>query len=92
MDKTNVGERAASVAGEIKAAVGTVAGDARTLVEGLAGQATEAAEHVYGQIRDQVRGAATAAATSVEKQPLLAVMAVGLICGVAGFLLAQCRH
>jgi len=89
MDKTYVEEPAARMAGEIKAAVGTIAGDARTQMEGLASQATETAEHVYGQVRDQVRGAATAAAASVEKQPLVALAAVGLFCGVVGFLLAR---
>ena len=89
MDRTNIEDTAANMAGEIKAAVGTLAGDARTRVEGLASQATETAEHVYGQARDQVRGAATAAVATVEKQPLVALMAVGLICGVVGFLLAR---
>jgi uncharacterized protein YjbJ (UPF0337 family) len=89
MDKTHIEDPAASLAGEIKAAVDTLAGDARTQVEGLASQATETAEQVYGQVRDQVRGAATAAATSVERQPLVALAAVGLICGIVGFLLAR---
>ena len=89
MDKTHIEDPAASMAGEIKAAVDTRTGDARTQVEGLASQATETAEHVYGQARDQVRGAATAAATYVERQPLVALAAVGLICGVVGFLMAR---
>jgi uncharacterized protein YjbJ (UPF0337 family) len=89
MDKTHIEDPAASMAGEIKATIGSVAGDARTQVEGLASQATETAEHVYGQAREQVRGAATAAATYVEKQPIVALAAVGLICGVVGFLLAR---
>ena len=89
MDKPCIEDPAASMAGEIKAAVGTLAGDARTRVEGLASQATETAERVYGEVRDQVRGAATATATSVERQPLVALAAVGLMCGVVGFLLAR---
>jgi len=89
MDKTNIEDPAASMAGELKAAVGNLAGDARTRVEGLASQATETAEHVYGQARDQVRGAATAAVATVEKQPLVALAAVGLICGAVGFLLGR---
>jgi len=89
MDKTYIEDSAASMAGEIKATVGTLAGDARTQVEGLASQATETAEDVYGRARDQVRGAATVAATYVEKQPLVALAAVGLISGVVGFLLAR---
>jgi uncharacterized protein YjbJ (UPF0337 family) len=89
MDKTHIEDRTAGMAGEIKATVGTLAGGARTRVEELAGQATETAEHVYGQARDQVRGAATSAAGYVEKQPLVALLAVGIVCGVAGFLLAR---
>ena len=89
MDKTNIEDQAASMAGDIKATVGGLAGDARTRVEELASQATETAERVYDQVQDQVRGAGMAAATTVEKQPLAALMAVGLICGVVGFLLAR---
>jgi uncharacterized protein YjbJ (UPF0337 family) len=62
MDKTHIEDPAASMAGGIRAAVGTLAGDARTQAEELASQAAETAEHVYGQVRDQVRGAGTAAA------------------------------
>jgi uncharacterized protein YjbJ (UPF0337 family) len=89
MDRTDIEDRAASMAGDIKATVDGLAGDAKTRVEELASQATATADHVYGQVRDQVREAATAAATTVEKQPLVALMAFGLICGVVGFLLAR---
>jgi uncharacterized protein YjbJ (UPF0337 family) len=89
MDKTQFEDPAARMAGEIKATFDTIAGDAKAQVEGLASQATETAEHVYGQVRDQVRGAATAAATSVERQPFVALAAIGLICGVVGYLLAR---
>ena len=89
MDKTDTEDRAARMAGEIKTTVGGLADDARSRVEELANQATETAEHVYGQARDQVREAATAAVATVEKQPLAALAAVGLICGVVGFLLAR---
>jgi uncharacterized protein YjbJ (UPF0337 family) len=91
MDRTDIEDRAASMAGDIKATVDGLAGDARTRVEELASQATATADHVYGQVRDQVREAATAASTTVEKQPLVALMAAGLICGVVGFLLARRR-
>lgn len=82
---TDIGNRATSVAGEIKATVDGLAGDARTRVEELASQATANADHVYGQIRE----AATAASTAVEKQPLLAMMTAGFIGCVVGFLLAR---
>jgi uncharacterized protein YjbJ (UPF0337 family) len=92
MDKAIIEDQAASVAGDIKATVGGLACDASTRVEELASQAAATAERVYDRVQDEVRGAATAAATTVEKQPLVALMAVGLICGVVGFLLARGRH
>jgi uncharacterized protein YjbJ (UPF0337 family) len=89
MDKAHIEDQAASIAGEIKTTVGNLADDARSRMDDLANQATETADHVYRQVRDQVREAATTAATSVERQPLIALAAVGLICGVVGFLLAR---
>ena len=92
MGRTDIEDRTASMAGEIKAAVDGLAGDARTRVEESASQATADAENVYGQVRDRVREGATAASTIVEKQPLVALMSAGLICGVVGFLLARRWH
>lgn len=89
MDKTRIEDWAASIAGETGASVGALAGDAKAQVEELASQATAAAGHAYGQARDQVRGAAATVATSVEQQPLIALLAVGLICGAVGFLLGR---
>jgi uncharacterized protein YjbJ (UPF0337 family) len=89
MDKPDIEDRAASLVGRTEAAVGDLARDAKSQVEGLATQATATAEHAYGQARDQVRGAAAAVTTSVEKQPLVALLTVGLICGAVGFLLAR---
>lgn len=66
-----------------------MAGEALAQVEGAASQATAAAEHAYGQARDQVHGAATTVAHSVERQPLLALLVVGLVCGSLGFLLGR---
>ena len=85
MNKAHIQEQAASMAGEINATVGDLADDARSRMDELASQATETVDHVYRQ----VRVAATAAATSVERQPLIVLAAVGLICGVVGFLLAR---
>ena len=89
MDGTDIEDRAANLAGRAEAAVGAFADDVRSQVEGLATQATATAERAYGQARDQVRGAATTVATSVEQQPLIALLAVGLICGAVGFLLGR---
>lgn len=89
MDKTDIEHRAARMAGDLKATVGDLADDARTRVEDLASQAAATADQAYGQVRNQVRGAATAASATVEKQPLAAMMIFGLITGVMGFLLAR---
>jgi uncharacterized protein YjbJ (UPF0337 family) len=88
MDKFDIEDRAASVAGQAEAAVGALADDVKSQVEGLATQATATAER-YGQARDQVREAAATVATSVEQQPLIALLAVGLICAAVGFLLGR---
>jgi uncharacterized protein YjbJ (UPF0337 family) len=89
MDKFDIEDRAASVAGQAEAAVGALADDVKSQVEGLATQATATAERAYGQARDQVREAAATVATSVEQQPLIALLAVGLICAAVGFLLGR---
>jgi uncharacterized protein YjbJ (UPF0337 family) len=89
MDNSRIEYKAASVADDTVVAVGALADDAETQVEGLVSQTAAAAGQAYGQARDQVRGAAAAVATSVERQPGIALLAVGLICGTLGFLLAR---
>ena len=89
MDKNGIQNRAASVAGELESAVGALAGDAKAQMEGLASQATATAERAYGEARHQMRGAAAAATDSVQQQPLATLLAVGLVCGAVGFLLAR---
>jgi uncharacterized protein YjbJ (UPF0337 family) len=68
------------MAGEVEATVGHLADDARSRLDEFAGQASETAKDAYRQVRDQVRGVATSAATSVERQPLIALAAVGAAC------------
>jgi uncharacterized protein YjbJ (UPF0337 family) len=89
MDKNRIQDRAASVAGDIESAVGTFAGDAKAQMEELASQTTTTAERAYGEARRQMRGAAAAATNSVQQQPLGTLLAVGLVCGAVGFLLAR---
>jgi uncharacterized protein YjbJ (UPF0337 family) len=89
MNRSDIEDRAANLAGRAESAVGALADDVRSQVEGLATQATATAERAYGQARDQVRGAVTTVATSIEQQPLIALLAVGLICGAVGFLLGR---
>ena len=82
-------DKAASVAADTVATANGLAADARSKVEGLATQTAATAGQVYGQARDQVREAATAVAGSVERQPTVALLAVGLFCGALGYLLAR---
>jgi ElaB/YqjD/DUF883 family membrane-anchored ribosome-binding protein len=89
MDNALSEEHAANIADRTKASASAFADDAKTKVEQLAGQATVAAQHAYGQSRAQVRDAATVVARTVEQQPLFALLIAGVVCGVAGFLLAR---
>ena len=89
MYKSDSEDRTEGLVGRAEAAAGSLADDVKNQVEGLATQATATAERAYGQARDQVRGAAATVATSVEQQPLIALLAVGLICGTVGFLLGR---
>ena len=89
MNRSDIDDRVANLAGRAEAAVGALADDVKSQVEGLATQATATAERAYGQARDQVRGAATTVTTSIEQQPLVTLLAVGLICGAVGFLLGR---
>ena len=88
MDKSNIEDRAEGLVDRAQAAAGSLADDVKSQVEGST-QATATAERAYGHARDQVRGAAATVATSVEQQPLIALLAVGLICGTVGFLLGR---
>ena len=82
-------QTAASVGDNIASAAGDLAADARSQVERLAGQTAAVAGQAYGQAEDQVRGAAAALADSVKRQPGIALLALGLVCGALGFLLAR---
>jgi hypothetical protein len=61
----------------------------RANLEELATQGPATAERAYGQARDQMSGAAAAVASSVEQQPFVIPLAVGLVCGTACFLLGR---
>ncbi len=89
MDNNSFEDKATSVAADSMAAVGALAADAKVRIEGLATQTASTAGQVYGQARDQVRGAASAVADSAERQPMIALLAIGLFCGALGYLLAR---
>jgi uncharacterized protein YjbJ (UPF0337 family) len=89
MDNAHFDDKAVNAATDTIAAVGDLADDVKTRVDGLVNQTATAAGQAYGQARDQVRGAAAAVATSVEQQPAIALLVVGLVCGALGFLLAR---
>ncbi|HTI80771.1 MAG TPA: hypothetical protein VL614_10025 [Acetobacteraceae bacterium] len=82
-------EGAAKLAGQVQSAASDLADGAKTQMDDMAGKATVAAQDAYGHVRDQVRDAGTVVARSVEQQPLMALLVGGLICGVAGYLLAR---
>lgn len=85
----DVNEGAANLAGQVQNSARAFADDAKTQIGDMAGKATVAAQDAYGQVRDQVRDAGTVVARSVEQQPLMALLIGGMICGVAGYLLAR---
>jgi uncharacterized protein YjbJ (UPF0337 family) len=89
MDNSRFEDKVSSVATGSVAAVGALAADAKAQVEGLANQTAATAGQACDQARDQVRGAATAVVRSVERQPTVALLALGLFCGALGFLLAR---
>lgn len=89
MDGSDIEGHGEGLVGRAEAAIGSLSDDVKSQLEGVATQASATAERTYGQARDQVRGAAAAVATSVEQQPLIALLAVGLICGTVGFLLGR---
>jgi uncharacterized protein YjbJ (UPF0337 family) len=87
MNKPNGENTITNGAAEAVAAMGAFADEAKTQADDLANRASAAVGQTYGQARDQVRGAA--AARTVEQQPGIALLAVGLFCGALGFLLAR---
>ena len=68
---------------------GEFTADVRHRAESLAGQAAGAAESAYEQARGHVRGATAEVEAKVRQEPLLAAMAIGLVCGAVGWLLAK---
>jgi uncharacterized protein YjbJ (UPF0337 family) len=89
MNKSDIENRAANLAGRAEAAVGAFADDVKSRVEESATQAAATAERAYGRARDQVRDATATVAAAVEQQPLIALLTVGLIAGAVGFLLGR---
>jgi uncharacterized protein YjbJ (UPF0337 family) len=89
MRETHAEDRPANLMGRTAASVGAFAEDVMTQAEGLASRAADEAEHAYGQARDQVRSAAASVAGSFEKQPFIALVAVGIVCAAVGFVLAR---
>ena len=66
-----------------------LADDARSKVEDFGRRAGATAEQAYTQARGQVSGAAATIASSVEQQPLTALLVIGLLCGAVGYLLGR---
>jgi ElaB/YqjD/DUF883 family membrane-anchored ribosome-binding protein len=89
MSKSHIEDDAASVADRAASAVGIFADDAKSQVDGLVSKATGAAEQAYGHARGHLRGATAAVTTSVERQPLVAMVVAGFVCTMVGYLLAR---
>jgi len=85
MDHTTFEDRATDMAGHAESAVGTMAAE----VGELASKAGAATERAYGEARDQVRAMVGTVSRSVERQPEIALLVVGLLCGAIGYLLAR---
>jgi ElaB/YqjD/DUF883 family membrane-anchored ribosome-binding protein len=84
-----VDDHAANFVERIKSTAGNLADDAKSKVESLVSQATGAAEHAYGQARAQLRDATEGVTTSVEQQPVVAMIVVGFVGLLVGFLLGR---
>jgi len=89
MDNDFSEDHAVRLAERAKTSASVLVGDAKTQVEELASHATEAAKRAYGAARDQVREAATVVGRSVDRQPLIALLIAGLVCGAVGYVLAR---
>ena len=89
MESSRYEDKATKAATDTIAAVGDFADDTKIQVDGFVNRAAAAADKAYGQARDQVRGATASVAKSVEQQPGIALLVVGLFCGALGYLLAR---
>ena len=89
MNDVTIEDRAADIASRTEASVGKMAADAKDKVGELASQAGAATEKLYGEARDQARGMVDTVTRSVERQPEIALLVVGLLCGAVGYLLAR---
>ncbi len=89
MREAEIRARAAKFADQAETAMGKLGDEVRAEIEELADQVAASAEQTYRQARRRVRGGARAVADSVEERPLTSVVAVGLLCGALGFLLAR---
>jgi ElaB/YqjD/DUF883 family membrane-anchored ribosome-binding protein len=76
---------ATGVVDRTEATAGQFADDTRSTVNEFADKATDAAGQAYGQARD----AARTVTRSVQQEPLMAILAVGLIAGAVGFLMGR---
>jgi hypothetical protein len=92
MAKSQFQDRAEGIVGRAEAAAGSLADDAKSQFGRVGDPGTQApatAGRAYGQARDQMSGAAAAVASSVEQQPFVTPLAVGLVCGTVCFLLGR---
>ena len=89
MNLNRAAEIANGVTEQVRDAAGTMAASAKTQTEDVARQAAGAARDAYGPVQDQARDVAAAVSESVQRQPLIALLAAGVAGGLLGLLLAR---
>jgi uncharacterized protein YjbJ (UPF0337 family) len=72
--------------GALKEGAGKLVGDAKTRAEGIYDQAAGAAQRTYGQARDIAEEGAAVVQRQVETNPWSAVIAIGAIGFVLGWI------
>jgi len=77
-----------NAAGKVQDAAGGLIGDSKTQVEGKAREAIGRVKDAYGDAADQAREAVAEAGRLVEEQPFTALVIIGLV----GFLVGWLAH
>jgi uncharacterized protein YjbJ (UPF0337 family) len=75
-----------NVAGKLQDAASGLIGDTKTQVEGKARGVAEKVQDAYGDAADQTHGAVAGVGRLVEQQPFTALVAIGLVAFLVGWL------
>lgn len=85
MDRNDIRDNAADVAGQVKETASAFADAAK----GRAEEISRGSQDTYAQVRDAVADASAAISESVQHQPLIAVLVAGTLGCMLGLLLAR---